>query len=140
MNLTNFVITFVMVVAVLTGFLLFSGDVFQQTNTTDATSGQFQNINVSASQYVTVANKTYDASKQLSPVSFGGDILGIIVNGLVSAANIVGASLGSVSAIITDLTRILMLPDFVSPLIIAILMVVMAFTIFKIFRGGLTNL
>ena len=137
MNLTTFVITMVCITGFLTGILITAGDVFQQASVTDSSGNYLAGTNATSQGMISVANQTYQSSKDLSPITSTGSFN--LVTGMLSALSIIGSSITSIPTIISEVSNILGIPSYVFGIIMAIAGVVMALTIFKIIRGGLTN-
>ena len=133
MNITNFLITVILIGTFLTGSLVFVGDIFESTSYNDEVSPAFENMTrFSNSTINSISGDLYDSSKEITPVSSEGFFL----KNIFTAGKIIIDSISSFKNIISELFMILGIPAWAFWSLVASLMVALILSVFWMIRGG----
>ena len=133
MNITNFLVTIILLGVFLMGTLTFTGEVFFNAGYSDTVNPKFENMTgFSNSTINSISGELYNSSKQLTPISSEASFL----KNVFTAGKIIIDSISSFKNILSELFMILQLDNYIFYSISAIVMVSLILAVFWMIRGG----
>lgn len=133
MNITNFLVTIILIGVFLTGGLIFTGNVFESAGYTDTVNPKFQNMTTFSNSTVSsISGELYNSSQKITPISSEASFL----KNVFTAGKIIVDSIASFKDILSELFQVLQIPNYVFYSVTAIMMVALILAVFWMIRGG----
>lgn len=138
MNLTDFVVTLILVGVFLSGTFIFAGEHWTNFNTSQTISGDLAYVNSSSQNMVEQAEEIYGTTQELEPYSKTDE--GTLAKGLWATVSIIASSLGNIGNMVSSIGEVFQIPSVLLSGIGMALTIIVVMAIYRSLRGGVRDI